>query len=462
MWEAIAANRRRSFVLVVVMALLLIALGAGIGATLDLSVGPPIGVALGIAVWSGLFVSALAAGDRMLLGSVGAREVQKADAPQLWNVVEEMCLASGLRTMPRVYIIENDAPNAFAAGRKPDKASVAVTSGLLRRLNRDELQGVIAHEIAHIQNLDIRFMMLAAVMVGSIALLADGFLRGMRYGRFGGGGRRSGGSNNAQAQLFIFVIVILIAVLAPVLARALYFACSRQREYLADASAARYTRYPLGLASALEKIAGSASGFKSANRALIPMFIINPKQPMALTRLFSTHPPTAKRVEILRRMAGGAHYAAYEAAYEASVGTRRPLIGARTLEVDEPIPVREPASPEFAGRDEIVEASREVLDLLDREAGFALLPCACGVRMKLPPEYEGDSIACPRCGRERSLSRAAPAKPEAPTEPMTYRRTTNGWESFRCECGRTLQLGPGFSAPMLRCPACERSIEIKT
>jgi heat shock protein HtpX len=407
----------------------------------------------------GLFVTALAAGDRILLRSVGAREIAKADAPRLWNVVEEMCIASGLRTMPRVYIIENDAPNAFAAGRKPDLASIAVTSGLLRRLSRDELQGVIAHEIAHIQNLDIRFMMLAAVMVGSITLLADGFFRGMRHARFGG--RRGGGRSNAQAQLLLFAIVLLLAVLAPILARALYFACSRQREYLADASAARYTRYPEGLASALEKIAGGASGLKSASRALSPMFIINPNQPMALGGMFATHPPTAKRVEILRRMAGGANYAAYEAAYEAVVGTKQALIGGRTLEADDPVPLREPAPEPAGAADELAEASREVLDLLDREAGFSLIPCACGVRMKLPPEYDGDTVTCPRCGRERALARVEiPPTPE-PQAPLVFRRTTEGWESFKCACGRTVQLGPGFNAPRVRCPGCDRSIAVK-
>lgn len=409
MWEAIAANRRRSFWLIVVMALILGALGAALGAALDPQAGPPLGIGVALVLWAGLWIAALTSGDQILLGTVGAREIQKADAPRLWNVVEEMCLASGLRTMPRIYLIENDAPNAFAAGRKPERASVAVTSGLLRRLNRDELQGVIAHEIGHIRNLDIRFMMLAAVMVGSVTLLADTFFRSMRYGRVRGG-RRSGGQSNAQAQLIFFALAIAMAILAPLFAQALYYACSRQREYLADASAARYTRYPLGLASALEKIAAGGDGLKKVNRVLPPMFIVNPNQPLAASSLFSTHPPTGKRIEILRRMAGNAGYGAYEAAFHQVTGKKARLLGLRTIEEGRDVPLRAALAGEDDGRRDIIEGSREALDVLARGAGYLLVPCECGVRMKLPPQYTADTITCARCGREHVLPRAAASK----------------------------------------------------
>lgn len=473
MWEAIAANRRRSFVLILVMALVLLALGAAIGAAADPQLGPPLGLIVALVVWASLWITALVSGDRILLATVGAREIEKADAPRLWNVVEEMCIASGLRTMPRVFIIENDAPNAFAAGRKPDRACVAVTSGLLRRLNRDELQGVIAHEIGHIRNLDIRFMMIAAVMVGSVTLLADLFFRSLRYGRVRSG-RRSGGGAGGQAQLLLVLLAVAVAVLAPIFAQALYFACSRQREYLADASAARYTRYPLGLASALEKIAADTGGLRRVNRVLPPMFIINPNRPMAATGLFSTHPPTEKRVAILRRMAGSAGYAAYEAAWEAVEGRKDALIGARTLaEEGGDVPVRE-AAASSDGKTDLIEGSREALDLFDRQAGFLLVPCACGVRMKLPPEYTGDTMTCPRCGREHHVPRAedrpatsAPSSPvqhpPRPSQPTArYRRRSTGWESFKCACGRRHQLSPGFDAPFVQCGGCGRRIEIES
>ncbi len=484
MWEAITANRRRSTVLIIAMAVILLALGAAIGASVEPRYGTPVGMGVALIVWASMWITALAGGDKILLNTVGAREIEKADAPRLWNVVEEMCIASGLSTMPRVYIIENDAPNAFAAGRKPGKASVAVTSGLLRKLNRDELQGVIAHEIGHIQNLDIRFMMIAAVMVGSITLLADLFFRSTRYGRVRSG-RRSGGGGGGQGQLILILLAVAVAILAPLFARALYFACSRQREYLADASAARYTRYPMGLASALEKIASSpAGGLSKVNRVMPPMFIINPNQPMAASGWGATHPPTEKRIQILRGMAG-AGYEAYQAAWRSVEGREGSLIGERSLKEGQSVSVREP-SVDDVDREDLIEASREVLDLLDRDAGFLLLPCVCGVRMKLPPEYASPTITCARCGREHVIPRAeqlrdaptlvasagavtATQRPEAtgsspkPPPVMTsYRRKSRDWESFKCGCGQTLQLSPGFSAPAMECPACGRRIRIES
>jgi heat shock protein HtpX len=486
MWEAIAANRRRSFVLILAMAVILIALGGAIGASVEPRFGSLIGVVIALVVWASLWVTALAGGDRILLSTVGAREIQKEDAPRLWNVVEEMCIASGLSTMPKVYIIDNDAPNAFAAGRKPEKACVAVTSGLLRRLNRDELQGVIAHEIGHIRNLDIRFMMIAAVMVGSVTLLADFFFRGMFYGRVRTGRRSGGGGGGGQAQLILILLAVAVAILAPLFARALYYACSRQREYLADASAARYTRYPLGLASALEKIAAGTGGLKKVNRVMPPMFIINPNQPMAASGWGSTHPPTEKRIQILRSM-GGAGYSAYQAAWQAAEGEKGTLIGERSMAEGPDVAVRE-ASPEAADKEDLIEASREVLDLLDRGAGFLLIPCVCGVRMKLPPEYTSDTITCARCGREHKVphaeeneagdgpgagtgagaeeraggSSAEGSGPKPPPLMTRYRRKAQGWESFKCGCGQTLQLSPGFAAPSIECPQCGRKIEIES
>lgn len=478
MWEAIAANRRRSFMLILVMAVLLVALGAAIGASVEPRFGTIIGVAVALVVWAGMWITAIAGGDRILLNTVGAREIQKEDAPRLWNVVEEMCIASGLSKMPKVYIIENDAPNAFAAGRNPDKASVAVTSGLLRRLNRDELQGVIAHEIGHIQNLDIRFMMIAAVMVGSVTLLADFFFRSMRYGRVRTGRRSGGGGGGGQAQLILILLAVAVAILAPLFARALYYACSRQREYLADASAARYTRYPLGLASALEKISAGAGGLKKVNRVMPPMFIINPNQPMAASGWGSTHPPTEKRIRILRSMAG-AGYAAYQEAWRNAEGENGSLIGERSMAEGAEVDVRQ-AAPETEDNRDLIEASREVLDLFDRDAGFLLVPCVCGVRMKLPPQYTSDTITCARCGREHDVPRAEEGEgppagtaeraektagnsgPKPPPLMTRFRRESDAWESFKCGCGQTLQLSPGFSAPFIQCVGCGRRIEIES
>ena len=166
MWEAIQSNKRRSWVLISLMGALLVGLGFAVGYTWAPPDGGAVGAVVALVLWFILLLVAFGQGDSILLASAKAREVKKGQAPQLWNVVEEMTIASGLGTMPKVYVIDSEVPNAFAVGRKPEKAAVAVTSGLLRRLNRDELQGVIAHEISHIQNLDVRFMTLASVMVG--------------------------------------------------------------------------------------------------------------------------------------------------------------------------------------------------------------------------------------------------------------------------------------------------------
>ena len=279
MWEAIRRNRRRSTVLITLMGIILILLGFVIGMLVDPQAGGAFGAVVALGIWLILWLTAIAGGDSVLLASSRAKRVQKKDAPRLWNIVEEMTIASGLGTMPAVYIIEDSVPNAFAVGRKPEKAAVAVTSGLLKRLNRDELQGVIAHEIGHIKNLDIRFMTLASVMLGSIVLISEIFVRGFLYS---GARRRSSRSGDGgQAQVVILVVALLVAILAPIVAQILYFACSRQREYLADASAARFTRFPEGLASALERISRRAASKEKVSRALAPLYIVNPLQARA-------------------------------------------------------------------------------------------------------------------------------------------------------------------------------------
>src|ERR671910_486725 len=188
------------------------------------------------------------AGDKMVLAASRAREITHDDAPVLFNVVEEMSIASGL-PMPKVYIVDDSAPNAFATGRDPEHATVAVISGLLEKLDRDELQGVMAHEMFHVANFDIRY----SILVGITVLISDFFLRGFWFGGGRGGGRR-GGDGGGQIQLIMMLVAIVLAILAPLFARLLQLSISRQREFLADATAVRLTRYPKGLADALQKI----------------------------------------------------------------------------------------------------------------------------------------------------------------------------------------------------------------
>lgn len=301
-----ASNRRKSWLLLVSVALLFGVFGfaAGFGTT-----GDPIG-GLGFTIAAVLFAVLLSAGsyysgDALVLKASGARELAAADAPQLLNIVEELRIASDL-PMPRVYLIDDSAPNAFATGRDPEHASIAVTSGLIDRLNREELQGVIAHELSHVRNLDIRFALLIGVLVGGIALLADMLLRYTFF--FGGRGRRNDRGGGGAAQVIVLVLALVLAIVAPIAARAVQFAVSRQREYLADASAVELTRNPQGLEVALAKIATDTEVLEVANRSTQHMYIINPikKFEDRSRGLFSTHPPIVDRVNRLRGLRGAA------------------------------------------------------------------------------------------------------------------------------------------------------------
>jgi heat shock protein HtpX len=237
-------------------------------------------------------------GDKMVLGISRAKRIEKKDYPQLFNVIEELTIAGGL-PMPAVYVIDDTAPNAFATGRDPKHASVAITTGLMQKLNRDELQGVMAHELSHVGNRDILYATMVGIMVGSIAMMSDFFLRSFFWG--GGRRRRSNSEGGAGGAIFL-VIAIALAVLAPLFTKLLQLAVSRQREYLADASAAKLTRYPEGLASALQKIAGDKEVLEVANRATQHLYIVNPIKPFEkrASNLFSTHPPIQDRIARLR------------------------------------------------------------------------------------------------------------------------------------------------------------------
>ena len=413
------------------------------GAVVGLLIAAALAVVLTLVAWF--------AGDAAVLQTAGAHEISKQDAPQLWNVIEEMVLAAGLPTMPRVYLVDDDAPNAFAVGRRPELAAVAVTSGLLKRLNRDELQGVIGHEIGHICNYDIRFLTLASILLGSIVLIADIFLRTLRYG-----GRRSS-SRGGSGAVILFVIAIVFALLAPIMARILFFACSRRREYLADASSAQFTRYPEGLASALEKIGNIAPDH--ANRALAALYIVNPLQSPSSSSIFSTHPPLNDRIAILRAMGGMSGFVDYQRAFEKRFGGKQECFNGQFLKDQTSLPARPPV-PEPRPRSEEAGHAREGIDVLDRAANFLMVPCACGLRLKIPPGLHTVRLKCPRCGRLHELPRAQAAQSAAPAPQLTYRRRTTGWESFRCACHHTLQISPNFNAASMTCPKCDRRIVI--
>ena len=244
-------------------------------------------------------------GDKLVLAASSAKEVTEDQAPQLFNVVRELTLAAGI-PMPKVYIIDDTAPNAFATGRDPKHASIAITTGLLQKLDREELQGVIGHELSHVRNYDIRFSLIVGVLVGGIALLSDFFLR---YSFFFGGGRRSSRDDRGGGgglQIIMFVVAIVLAILAPIAARAVQLAISRQREYLADASSVELTRNPHGLERALAKIGEDQEVLEVANRATQHMYFTNPikKFEARASRLWDTHPPIIDRINRLRQLTG--------------------------------------------------------------------------------------------------------------------------------------------------------------
>ena len=404
MWELIAANKRKSVILLTVMAMAMI----GVGMLIAQAIAPGawlIGGLFAFILWLILSLVSYYSGDAIFLASARARQIQREDHPTLFNIVEEMKIAAGLPAMPRVYIIDDPRPNAFAVGRDPQHASVAVTAGLLNRLNRDEVQGVVAHELAHIQNRDILYVLLAAMMIGVIALMANIFLRSLWFG----GGRhrsrsRSSGSGGGQAQLILLVLAILLAILGPVAAQMLYFALSRRREYLADACGAAYTRYPEGLASALEKIASNPGMAEQKNKAMAPMYIINPLQAAkSAVGLFSTHPATKDRVHILRSMAG-ASLADYEQAYRKDTG--KGLVPAKSLKTARPVGVRPPGQQEpDKPKPTAQERARQTSDMLWKLNKYIFIPCMCGVQLKIPPNFKSDKVRCPRCKHLHEIPR---------------------------------------------------------
>ena len=401
MWEQIRANQIRSTLVVFFMGVLLVLLGAAIGSYFVDSA--ELGIGFALLLWFILNLVALFQGDDIMLSLGHAKKVTKQEFPRLFNVVEEMSIASGLPAVPAVYVVDDPTPNAFATGRKPEKAAVAVTSGLLQKLNRDELQGVIAHELGHVKNRDTLLMTIGGIMLGTIVILSNYTSRILLYGG-APRSRRDSSSGGGAAQLILIVVGVGLLILAPIAARLLYFALSRKREYLADASSALYTRYPAGLASALEKIASSTTQLKAANKATAPMYIVNPfrKAGSALADLTSTHPRTSERIRILRAM-GGASTVDYESAYKEVHGGRGGVVphsalvaaGASTIRAGD-------VSQQPLGEGE-VERAREVSDVLWKKQDYRTIDCDCGARLRIPPALKAGTVRCPRCGTTHTL-----------------------------------------------------------
>jgi heat shock protein HtpX len=294
MYEQIASNKRRSTLLVILFFGLIAFLAWMLGEATGMGRA---GFVLAVLISLVLTMASYAASDSIVLAISRAKPARKEDYPHLVNVVEALTIAAGLPQPPRCYIIDDTAPNAFATGRNPQHAVICVTTGLLDKLDRAELEGVIAHEMSHIKNYDVRLQTLVVVMVGIVALLSDWILRGF----FWGGRKRGKGGGGAA----VFILIgLVLAVLSPLIARLIQFAVSRRREFLADADGALLTRYPPGLASALRKISADTEPLEAANKATAHLYIVNPLKNVkgAVNRLFSTHPPIEERIAALEKM----------------------------------------------------------------------------------------------------------------------------------------------------------------
>jgi len=294
-YREIASNKRRTFALMFVFSLVVVLLGLALG---YLWGNPYAGFLIAFAVslvtaWGSYYWS-----DQIVLAITHARPATKEEFPHFLNVVEGLAIAAGLPA-PRCCVVDDPAPNAFATGRDPDHAVICATTGLLALVDRYELEGVVAHEMSHIRNYDVRLQTIAVVMAGMVVLLGDWLLRSVFWGRRG---RRSGSRNEGPIMAVIMIVGLLVAILSPIIAQLLKMAVSRRREYLADASAVQLTRYPDGLASALAKLAAHVGPVREANRATAHLFIVNPLKESGLDKLFSTHPPIMERIARLKAM----------------------------------------------------------------------------------------------------------------------------------------------------------------
>jgi len=301
MYNQISSNKRNTWMLLIIFVAFFVGLGYVFG--LVYAEGDQQGAiglmgVFGIVAIIYAFISYYAAG-KLTLAIAHAKEVKRSEHFQLYNTVDNLAITAGIPT-PKIYLIDDTALNAFATGRDPNHAAVAVTTGLLQKLDKSELEGVMAHELSHVKNYDIRLQSVTVALIGLIALISDIFLRSMFYRR------RSSSRRGGQAQLILLIIGIVLAILSPIIAKLMHLAISRQREYLADASSALLTRYPEGLARALEKISHDHEPLEVANKATAHLYIENPlrneKGMKWLNKMFSTHPPVEDRIVRLRGM----------------------------------------------------------------------------------------------------------------------------------------------------------------
>lgn len=423
MWEQIRYNRNRTVILIVGMGVMLLLLSFVIIIPVSYFLHKPLlesgiaAVILASIIWVIAISFAYFQGDDILLSLSQARRIGYSDHKRLYNIVEELKIASGLKTMPSLCIVNDPAMNAFAIGCRPYNSAIIVTSGLLAKLNRDELQGVIGHEIAHIKNRDVLLMSLCINLLDTITLLAWTMMPDLFEKR-----NSLLGSHYWLLPLLSFLILAIITILIissdnisgagiigmsflyilalllsmPVVAQLAYYAASRRREYLADASSALYTRYPEGLASALEKIAASTNQVLAASPATAPMYIVNPFRTAGQPAddITSTHPSISERIRILRAMSH-ISYADYDRAYRKIRNINKGIISAAAMATAGVVRMRT-ALPDDLDH---IQRARETSNVLWNLNNYKIINCPCGTRMRLPPKFKYPEVKCPHCGK---------------------------------------------------------------
>ena len=479
MWKQIADNKRKTTYVLLISFILMMIIGCIFGFILTicgivyipestegasdwliLLPGTLVGCGIALVVWVIELFVAFINGNHTVLKIFSAFKLPTGSHNVLQNVVEEMSIAAGLPKVPQVYVIDSNMPNAFASGLKPEKSVIVVTTGLLSKLNRDELQGVIAHEISHIKNRDTSLLLYACVMFGTILFLSE---LGLRIFFRSSGGRRSSSRGNGGAILILIALALTIIsfIVTPLLIRVLYSFLSKKREYLADACAAQLTRYPAGLASALCKISSSEYTVEDSNSYTNAMFIVNPKEtanrtkkklyqsfqqtdflsPTNVASFLSsgceTHPPTEQRINILLKMTG-ADLKSYDDALKEVSKRKTKVLRKEDLEKSEPLSIREPskdfiqtsalpmlgitavsaaaATPTTVTKTTVTEEQKEIIaenieknkdfyktqkreaeNLVWKASGYIFKECDCGTKLKFPNSYKGQTIACPHC-----------------------------------------------------------------
>lgn len=415
MWFIIESNKRKTAIFLFFITVFLLFFGAVLGFSFstDLYEGTYYGTAIGalISLMCLIFIIFYvnAKSSEFFLNQADAVKVCGDSMPVLRNVVEEMAISSALGFIPKIYLIESPVPNAFAVGINEKNSAVAVTTGLLSILNRDELQGVIAHEISHIKNKDTLYLMYSGVILGVIIAVSDFIIRAFL---------RSSSRRSKGAGLGIFIAVIL-ALLSPVIVRILYFTISRKREFLADACACQYTRYPTGLASALYKISRyepamtdkefimdeKAASNKLLNVMYIHNFIQANKPKTFLSRLFTTHPSIDDRINILKSM-GAADIEEYAKRFSIVVANKNIISRNKLASLNlAPIPVVVPAVVSMSVEEEQNQKIKEERKTRQREAkdaykqakNYKIIKCDCETILKIPPEYNRSTVICPHC-----------------------------------------------------------------